>query len=131
MFVILRVTFILGFVLKHFIRKPYDKYLPFIACGYEGGMIGYSLYTGLVGVENLSVIAVIDIAALLFTFSIMSNVLVLIEDTCFSCGNIGNTCKCQWADEWFHVKSGRCDLDYHERHDNGSDVTNDFTGSRL
>ena len=28
-------------------------------------MIGYSLYTGLVGVENLSVIAVIDIAALL------------------------------------------------------------------
>ena len=39
--------------------------------------------------------------------------------------------KCQWADEWFHVKSGRCDLDYHERHDNGSDVTNDFTGSRL
>lgn len=40
-------------------------------------MIGYSLYTGLVGVENLSVI---DIAALLFTFSIMSNVLVLIED---------------------------------------------------
>lgn len=43
-------------------------------------MIGYSLYTGLVGVENLSVIAVIDIAALLFTFSIMSNVLVLIED---------------------------------------------------
>lgn len=65
MFVILCVTFILGFVLKHFIRKPYDKYLPFIACGYEGGMIGYSLYTGLVGVENLSVIAVIDIAALL------------------------------------------------------------------
>lgn len=48
--------------------------------GYDGGMIGYSLYTGLVGVENLSVIAVIDIAALLFTFSIMSNVLVLIED---------------------------------------------------
>ena len=43
-------------------------------------MIGYSLYTGLVGVENLSVIAVIDIAALLFTFSIMSNVLVLNED---------------------------------------------------
>ena len=80
MFVILCVTFILGFVLKHFIRKPYDKYLPFIACGYEGGMIGYSLYTGLVGVENLSVIAVIDIAALLFTFSIMSNVLVLNED---------------------------------------------------
>lgn len=80
MFVILCVTFILGFVLKHFIRKPYDKYLPFIACGYEGGMIGYSLYTGLVGVENLSVIAAIDIAALLFTFSIMSNVLVLIED---------------------------------------------------
>ncbi len=77
----------------------------------------------------------------------MSNVLVLIEDgkkvsvieivqnafktPAFSCGNIGNTCKCQWADEWFHVKSGRCDLDYHERHDNGSDVTNDFTGSRL
>ena len=80
MFVILCVTFILGFVLKHFIRKPYDKYLPFIACGYEGGMIGYSLYTGLVGVENLSVIAVIDIKRLLFTFSIMSNVLVLIED---------------------------------------------------
>lgn len=80
MFVILCATFILGFALKHFIRKPYDKYLPFIACGYEGGMIGYSLYTGLVGAENLSVIAVIDIAALLFTFSIMSNVLVLIED---------------------------------------------------
>ena len=118
MFVILCVTFILGFVLKHFIRKPYDKYLPFIACGYEGGMIGYSLYTGLVGVENLSVIAVIDIAALLFTFSIMSNVLVLIED-----GKKVSVIEI--------VQSGRCDLDYHERHDNGSDVTNDFTGSRL
>ncbi len=80
MFAVLCITFALGFVMRPLVDKPYNRYLPFAVSVYEGGMIGYSLYTGLVGAENLSVIAVIDIAGLLFTFSIMSNVLILIED---------------------------------------------------
>ena len=54
MFVVLCITFTLGFILRPLVDKPYNRYLPFAVSVYEGGMIGYSLYTGLVGTENLS-----------------------------------------------------------------------------
>lgn len=51
--------------MKRFMDEPYKKYLPFLVCIYEGGMMAYPLYTSLCGSENLSQIAVLDIAGLL------------------------------------------------------------------
>ena len=52
--------------MKRFMDEPYKKYLPFLVCIYEGGMMAYPLYTSLCGSENLSQIAVLDIAGLAF-----------------------------------------------------------------
>lgn len=79
MLFIMIVTFLLGFALRPLVDAPYNRYLPFFTCAYEGGMIAYPLYTSLVGMENLSVIAMIDISGLLFTFAIFSNVLKQME----------------------------------------------------
>ena len=46
-----------------------------MVCVYEGGMMAYPLYTSLCGSENLSQIAVLDIAGLLFGFSIYMGLL--------------------------------------------------------
>ena len=69
MFVMLLISFGAGFWMKRFMDEPYKKYLPFLVCIYEGGMMAYPLYTSLCGSENLSQIAVLDIAGLLFGFS--------------------------------------------------------------
>ncbi len=39
--------------MKRFMDEPYKKYLPFLVCIYEGGMMAYPLYTSLCGSENL------------------------------------------------------------------------------
>lgn len=70
MFVMLLISFGAGFWMKRFMDEPYKKYLPFLVCIYEGGMMAYPLYTSLCGSENLSQIAVLDIAGLLFGFSV-------------------------------------------------------------
>ena len=89
MFTVMALTFGLGFLLRPAIGKPYNKYLPFVVSVYEGGMIAYPLYTSLVGAENLSVIAMIDISGLLFCFGIFCNVLVQMEEqTKVSVGNV-------------------------------------------
>ena len=51
------------------------KYLPYMVCVYEGGMMAYPLYTSLCGSEHLSQIAVLDIAGLLFGFSVYMGML--------------------------------------------------------
>ena len=61
-------------------RIPYEaaydrKYLPFMVSVYEGGSMAYPLYTSLCGQDNLSQIAVLDIAGLLFGFSIYMGML--------------------------------------------------------
>ena len=61
--------------MKRFMDEPYKKYLPFLICIYEGGMMAYPLYTSLCGSENLSQIAVLDIAGLLFGFSVYMGML--------------------------------------------------------
>lgn len=75
MFVMLLISFGVGFWLKRFMEEPYKKYLPFLVCIYEGGMMAYPLYTSLCGSENLSQIAVLDIAGLLFGFSVYMGML--------------------------------------------------------
>ena len=68
MFVMLVVSFGLGFLLKPFLKGTYQKYLP------------YPLYTSLCGSENLSRIAVLDIAGLLFGFSVYMGMLGQVEN---------------------------------------------------
>ena len=72
MFVMLLISFGAGFWMKRFMDEPYKKYLPFLVCIYEGGMMAYPLYTSLCGSENLSQIAVLDIAGLLSLLEALS-----------------------------------------------------------
>ena len=66
MFVMLVVSFSIGFLLRPLMpAERYRKYLPFMVSVYEGGSMAYPLYTSLCGAENLSQIAVLDIAGLL------------------------------------------------------------------
>ena len=84
MFIMLVVSFSIGFLMKPLMTENYRKYLPFMVSVYEGGSMAYPLYTSLCGQENLSQIAVLDIAGLLFGFSIymgMKNDLAFIVDT--------------------------------------------------
>lgn len=45
----LLISFGAGFWMKRFMDEPYKKYLPFLICIYEGGMMAYPLYTSLCG----------------------------------------------------------------------------------
>ena len=60
--------------------ERYRKYLPFMVSVYEGGSMAYPLYTSLCGAENLSQIAVLDIAGLLFGFSVYMGMLGQVEN---------------------------------------------------
>ena len=62
MFIMLVVSFGIGFLMKPLMTENYRKYLPFMVSVYEGGSMAYPLYTSLCGAENLSQIAVLDIA---------------------------------------------------------------------
>ena len=74
------VSFGVGFLLKPLMNGEYRKYLPFMVSVYEGGLMAYPLYTSLCGQENLSQIAVLDIAGLLFGFSIYMGMLGQVEN---------------------------------------------------
>ena len=75
MFIMLVVSFGIGFLMKPLMTENYRKYLPFMVSVYEGGSMAYPLYTSLCGQENLSQIAFLDIAGLLFGFSIYMGML--------------------------------------------------------
>lgn len=79
MFVMLVVSFSIGFLLRPLMTERYRKYLPFMVSVYEGGSMAYPLYTSLCGAENLSQIAVLDIAGLLFGFSVYMGMLGQVE----------------------------------------------------
>lgn len=74
------LTFVVGFGAKRFLGEPYRKYVPYMVSVYEGGMMSYPLFANLCGAENLSVIAVLDIAGLIFGFSIYMGMLQQTED---------------------------------------------------
>ena len=79
MLVMLVCSFGLGFLLRPLMNKTYRRYLPFMVSVYEGGLMAYPLYTSLCGQSNLSHIAVLDIAGLLFGFSIYMGMLTQME----------------------------------------------------
>ncbi|MEE1078352.1 MAG: AEC family transporter [Agathobacter sp.] len=78
-FLMMALTFLVGFLLKPCMKEPYKKFVPFMVSVYEGGMIAYPLYTNLCGAENLSNIAVLDIAGCLFGFGIYMGLLQQVE----------------------------------------------------
>ena len=96
MFVMLVISFSLGFAMRPLMpEQRYRKYLPFMVSVYEGGSMAYPLYTSLCGQENLSQIAVLDIAGLLFGFSIYMGMLGQTENgekinVTVPTGNFGN-----------------------------------------
>lgn len=68
-FLQLCTAFGIGFIL----RKKFPslgKLLPFVISGFEGGMMGYPLYTSLCGESFLSNIATLDIGNTIFVFTI-------------------------------------------------------------
>lgn len=73
------LSFGAGYLLKRFMKGTFQKYIPFMVSLYEGGMIAYPLYINIVGAEHLSNIALIDIAGLLFGFSVYMSMLVQTE----------------------------------------------------
>lgn len=73
------LTFGVGFLLRRLLPAAYGKYIPFMVCLYEGGMIAYPLYANLCGSENLFRMAMLDIPGLLFGFSIYMGLLEEME----------------------------------------------------
>ena len=80
MLVMLVVSFLLGFAMKPLLKGTFQKYLPFMVSIYEGGLMAYPLFASLCGSENLSQIAVLDIAGLLFGFSVYMGLLAQVEN---------------------------------------------------
>ena len=80
MLVFMILPFVLGYPLKRLIPKPYTRYTPFMVAVYEGGMMAYPLYASLCGSENLSQIALLDIAGVLFGFGVYMSLLALMEN---------------------------------------------------
>ncbi len=73
------VGFVAGFALKGLIKEPYKKYFPYLITIYEGGMMAYPLYQSLMGVENMSNIALIDVSCGVFAFGIYFGMLTMTD----------------------------------------------------
>lgn len=80
MLVFMILPFLLGYPLRKAIPQPYSRYTPFMVAVYEGGMMAYPLYASLCGSENLSQIALLDIAGVLFGFGVYMSLLALMEN---------------------------------------------------
>lgn len=79
MMVVAIVGFMLGFALKGLVKEPYKKYFPYLMTIYEGGMMAYPLYQSLMGVENMSNIALIDVSCGIFAFGIYFGMLTMTD----------------------------------------------------
>ena len=51
-FIMLVLTFSVGFLLRPLLEKRYRRYLPYLVSVYEGGMLAYPLFTNLCGAEK-------------------------------------------------------------------------------
>lgn len=50
--------------------KPYHTFTPFLLTCFEAGMLGYALYSVLVGAENISTFATIDVGQTIFAYTV-------------------------------------------------------------
>lgn len=75
MFFQLCLAFLLGMLLKKAV-PTLGPFLPFLVSSFEGGMMGYPLYTVLCGESSLSNMATLDIANTVFVFTIFIAILM-------------------------------------------------------
>lgn len=75
MFVSILISFGAGMLVRPLMKPPFRKYIPYMVSVYEGGMIAYPLFANLCGSEHLSYMAMLDIAGLLFGFSVYMGML--------------------------------------------------------
>lgn len=69
------LSFGAGYLVKPLVEVKYRAYVPFMVSVYEGGMMAYPLFTSICGSNQLSKIALLDIAGLLFGFSVYMGLL--------------------------------------------------------
>ncbi len=70
MLVTVAIALLFGFLAKGIVKEPYKKYFPYLMTIYEGGMMAFPLYQSLMGVENMSNIALIDVPCAIVAFGI-------------------------------------------------------------
>ena len=58
-----------GYALRKFV-KPYDRYMPLLLTGAEGGMLGYALFALLCGSDQTKTYAMVDIGQTLFAYTV-------------------------------------------------------------
>ena len=58
-----------GYVLRRFV-KPYDRFMPLLMTGAEGGMLGYALYALLCGADQTKTYAMVDIGQTVFAYTV-------------------------------------------------------------
>ena len=58
-----------GYALRRFV-KPYDRFMPLLMTGAEGGMLGYALYALLCGADQTKTYAMVDIGQTVFGFTV-------------------------------------------------------------
>ena len=58
-----------GYALRRFV-KPYDRFMPLLMTGAEGGMLGYALYALLCGADQTKMYAMVDIGQTVFAFTV-------------------------------------------------------------
>ena len=76
-YVALGLALILGFVLKK-LALPFDKFMPLLVTGWEGGMLGYALFALLYGNDSTKVFAIVDIGQTVFAYSVFISTLKVI-----------------------------------------------------
>jgi len=67
-----------GYIVRPLV-KPYHTFTPFLLTCFEAGMLGYALYSVLVGAENVSTFAMIDIGQTMFAYTIYLAMLQLTD----------------------------------------------------
>ncbi|MDO5376980.1 MAG: hypothetical protein Q4G52_01475, partial [Clostridia bacterium] len=58
-----------GYALRRLVR-PYDRFMPVLMTSFEGGMLGYALYALLVGADQTSTYAMVDIGQTMFAYTV-------------------------------------------------------------
>lgn len=70
MFFIPVIMLLLGKVLNRVLNVK-NRYFPYLLSGFEMGMFGYAIFSTVFGLENLPVIAIVDLGQVIFVFFIL------------------------------------------------------------
>ena len=73
----LGLAMLIGFALRK-AGAPFEKFMPMLVTGWEGGMLGYALFSLLYGNAGTKVFAIADIGQTVFAFSLFISVLKVI-----------------------------------------------------